>query len=829
MTHRIAGFSAQTQLALKVASCLGLRFELELLARVCEVSTEMALAWLQEAVKAQLLLPVPGAARVQDICFAQAKVREAAAALPITISLPEVHLRAGRVLWQQAIARGLEPQLFGTVDHFNQAQMRLQPTERPAVAELNLRAGLLALGAGEYQTAANYFQHGLDLLHQSTPPDPHLQWELGTRLAECEAALRQTPQVPGPQPNNTMLRAQLDANRRLVQQQQQELLNSRTESDAALHARAEFLSHMGHEVRNPLNAIVGLSHLALKREADPGQRAHLQQINQSGQHLLAVLNDLLDYSRVEAGQMAMEIIPFELDTVFETLAGLCAEKAQGKGLELIWHIAPAVPRSLVGDPMRLGQILIHYTRNALRFTTLGEVEVAVDVLTQTPDLVKLRFEIRDTGVGLSPEQIAGLYASDRPSDAARRHGRLGLAVIRRMVTLMGGEVGVHSQPGQGSTFWFSANLGLSGARARRVLATTLRHKRVLVVDDNANAAAVLCEQLLTLGCMAHGLVSGQAALAELRRAAEAGEPYDLLMTDWQMPEMDGMELVQRVNASALRPAPLKVLVTAYGTDSAGPQAAQSGIAHLLQKPVSQSTLFDALAGLFGGHAAGAAVQSRATAAAVGALLDPVRGARILLVEDNPSNQQLAREILQSEGFVVALADNGQQAIVQVRQSTRARCPFDLVLMDMQMPVLDGVSAAHLIRSMPEYAKLPIVAMSANSQQADRQLCLRAGMNDFVCKPIDPLALWQALARWISLRPGLGEPLQPSGQAVAMQTLRAYLQDDDVRALELFQCWRLPLQKRLGDGCFQRAEALLHAFDLEAALALLQDGGAFNVP
>jgi CheY-like chemotaxis protein len=410
---------------------------------------------------------------------------------------------------------------------------------------------------------------------------------------------------------------------------------------------------------------------------------------------------------------------------------------------------------------------------------------------------------------------------------------MGLGISRRLIHLMGGTVGVHSTPGEGSTFWFSVNLEASSVRAKRVLTADLRSKRVLVVDDNANAAAVLCEQLLTLGCRAHGLVSGVAALAELQRAARAGEPYDVVMTDWQMPEMDGMELVQRIDSSDLKQIPHKVLVTAYGTDSAGPQATQSGIAHLLQKPVSQSMLFDAMVGLFG--TTEAAPLSPADTAAVKALLGPVRGAHILLVEDNEINQQVAKEILESEGFVVSLADNGQHAIIQVGQSLRTQSPFDLVLMDIQMPVLDGVSATHLIRSMPEFAKLPIVAMTASGHESDRQLCLRSGMNDFVKKPIDPMALWQALARWIHPREDLGLSAAPragrrlSAQAAAMQILRSYLERNDSWAMGLFQQWRWALRQRLGDDRFVRAEALLRATNLAAALKLLQQGGVFSGP
>ncbi len=685
-----------------------------------------------------------------------------------------------------------------------------------------LRMGLLQpVGNAPAQLYA-FADHSIQQVAQALPsavklPERHVRMD--TQPHSADAA---------PTGNRFPLQAQLEeCNRRLLQQQQ-ELRQHKADTAAALSGRAEFMAHMGHEIRTPLNAIIGMSHLALKHETDTRQRNYLHQIRQSGQQLLAVLNDMLDFSRVEAGQLQMEIIPFELDTVFETLAGLCAEKARAKGLELIWHIAPGVPRNLIGDPLRLGQMLIHYTRNALRFTTHGEVEIAVSVVTLAQGSVKLRFDVRDTGVGLSAEQMERLYSGTAQTRGARKQGGgLGLALSRRLAGLMDGEVGVHSVPGAGANFWFTARMGLGAAQAKRVLSGDLQHKRVLVVDDNANAAAVLCEQLLSLGCMAHGMVSGQAALNELRRAALANEPYDVLMTDWQMPDMDGLELMQHIQEERLTPAPHMVLVTAYGNDSTGPLAGQPGTFQLLQKPVSQPMLFETLLDLFGVTEAVAPVPEVPAASAT--LLAPLRGARILLVEDNEIQQQVAREMLESEGLVVTLADNGQQALFQIDQSAHAQRPFDLVLMDMQMPVLDGLSAVRLIRNMPDYGKLPIVAMTAHSRETDRQLCLRCGMNDFVSKPIEPQALWQTLARWIRPREGLGQAAaEPAHNPLAaMQTLRSYLQQDDVRAVDLFQQLQASLRQLLGEERFRRTEALLCSFQLEAALNLLQDAGAFS--
>ena len=712
--------------------------------------------------------------------------------------------------------------------HFELAQLaRVFDVEPESVRDwldTALHAGLLQPVGSEPAQAFTFTNRSIQQAAQALPSAVKLPVRMGQHSADAAPAGKQV-----------QLQAQLEECTQRLLLQQQELRQHKADTAAALSGRAEFMAHMGHEVRTPLNAIIGMSHLALKHETDTRQRNYLHQIRQSGQQLLAVLNDMLDFSRVEAGELQIEIIPFELDTVFATLAGLCAEKASAKGLELIWHIAQEVPRNLIGDPLRLGQMLIHYTRNAIRFTTHGEVEIAVSVVALEQGSVKLRFDVRDTGIGLSAEQIEGLYngsAQARSATARKQGGGLGLALSRRLAGLMGGEVGVHSTAGAGATFWFTARMGLGAAQAKRVLSGALQRKRVLVVDDNANAAAVLCEQLLSLGCMAHGLVSGQAALNELRRAALASEPYDVLMTDWQMPDMDGLALVQHIQEEKLNPAPHMVLVTAYGNDSAGPLAGPSGIAHLLQKPVSQPMLFETLLDLFGVAEAVATEAVAPAASAAGAtLLPPLRGARILLVEDNEIQQQVAREMLESEGLVVTLADNGQQALFQIDQSAHAQHPFDLVLMDMQMPVLDGLSAVRLIRNMPDYGKLPIVAMTANAREADRQLCLRCGMNDFVSKPIVPQALWQTLARWIRPREGLGhatpEPANTEEQLAAMQTLHNYLQQDDVRAVDLFQQLQASLRQLLGEERFRRTEALLCSFQLEAVLTLLQDAGAFS--
>ncbi len=525
---------------------------------------------------------------------------------------------------------------------------------------------------------------------------------------------------------------------------------AKEQAEASAKTKADFLSNMSHEIRTPLNAILGMAHLLKKTELAPRQLDFLSKLQSASQHLLGVINDILDFSKIEAGKVTIEHVPFQLEDVLATVTNLVVEKAADKGLELIVDIDAGVPLALVGDPLRIGQVLVNYANNAVKFTERGEIDLKVSLLEQQGDEVTLQFSVKDTGIGLSEAQVAQLFQSFQQADTStsRRYGGtgLGLAIAKNLSELMGGAVGVSSQPGLGSTFWFTAKLRKSEHAVSRVLLRSeLKDKRVLVVDDNATARRVLHDLLLSLGLQAVEADGGESALRTFDSAVRRGAPFDLLIVDWQMPGMDGFKLARRLHQAHGKQVPPVVMATAYDVDAVRRLDANHLLRDTLAKPVNGSTLFDCVARVFAADATDAQWPRAVPAIsnAISQQLATIAGARLLLVEDNDLNQEVASELLRDAGFVVDIAANGQLALDML-----ASGQYDLVLMDVQMPVMDGLTATRLLRQQPAMKDLPVIAMSANVMRSDIDQCLEVGMNGHVAKPIDPDDLWMVLLNWI---------------------------------------------------------------------------------
>jgi PAS domain S-box-containing protein len=539
-------------------------------------------------------------------------------------------------------------------------------------------------------------------------------------------------------------------------QRQSELIAAREAALEAAQIKSRFLANMSHEIRTPLNAIVGLSHLMLGGSLPAQQRDYVTKIQSSARMLLDVINSVLDFSKIEAGKLTLESTAFYLDELLDGVANVVAVDAQEKGLELVFAMNDTVPVSLVGDPVRLGQVLTNLIHNAVKFTSAGEVVVTVEVAERSGDKARLRFSVRDTGIGLTRDQIGKLFAPFTQADdsATRRFGGtgLGLAISRQLVELMGGQVEVESQPAGGSTFSFTVELGVSAAPPAAALGPDeLRGLRVLVVDDHSVARMVLGRFLQDMAFSVETVSSGGEALAALRAGEKAGRRFDLVLLDWKMPSPDGFETARQIRGQLHRPPPI-ILVTAHGRDELAIQVERIGFEGLLMKPVTRSVLLDTIARVLGRiPASGRGVPPAAVPAPA-----RLQAARVLVVEDNEINQQVARELLEGAGVVVSIAANGREAVAAVAEALAGRTRLDAVLMDIQMPEMDGYEATREIRKDPRSAALPIIAMTAHALDFEKERCRQAGMNDHVSKPVDPSQLFSVLSRWLE-KPGAAAP------------------------------------------------------------------------
>jgi signal transduction histidine kinase/DNA-binding response OmpR family regulator/HPt (histidine-containing phosphotransfer) domain-containing protein len=532
---------------------------------------------------------------------------------------------------------------------------------------------------------------------------------------------------------------------RLVEEKMAAEQIARQKAEETTKLKSEFLANMSHEIRTPMNAIIGMAHLALRTDLNNRQQDYVTKIHRAGLSLLGLINNILDFSKIEAGKLEVESIPFCLDEVLSNVASVTSQRAAEKQLEYLFHVPHSVPRRLVGDPLRLGQVLINLINNAIKFTANGDIELSCALQeTGNDGHVTLHFAVRDTGIGMTQEQLSKLFQPFSQADGSttRKYGGtgLGLSISQHLVELMGGSIGVDTTAGSGSTFHFNLQLALAADNdIASVVPPALKGGRILVVDDSPIALDILAEALRVLPVRVDAFTSARDALSAIRQADLAHDPYLLVFADWQMPELNGIELARCIqNDNTLLATPRVVLVTAFGKEDLQGEADAIGLAGFLFKPISHTLLLNLLISIFAPQ--GNAIQTRS------APQYHFRGASVLLAEDNDINQQIAVELLGVVGIRVDIANSGQEAVDKLMAAGPKG--YSIVLMDLEMPEMDGHEATLAIRADDRFCQLPIIAMTAHALAEVRERCLQEGMQDYLTKPINPDHLYTTLARWL---------------------------------------------------------------------------------